>query len=129
MMAWKKREWEKWEAELKKAKNPERLVTISFFKVLLSFKQELKFPENPNPQRRFQDIKDRGYTLSIYPIGNKQWGKMLLPIPLHEEMGYEAFTPQFKSRVIRLFKGINAYEAKETARTSLIPDHKFSEIR
>lgn len=54
---------------------------------------------------------------------------MLLPIPLNPKMGYEVFTPQFKSRVIRLFNGINAYEAKKTAIKSLIPDHKFSEVR
>lgn len=129
MKTWKKKEWEKWLDEKKRTKNPEKLVTIDFFEKLLSFKEELDFPPNPNPQRRFQDIKDRGYTLSIYPIGNKQWGKVLLPIPLNEKMGYEVFTPQFKSRVIRLFKGINAYESKQTAAKSLIPDHKFSEVR
>lgn len=129
MKLWKRTEWAKWEAEREKSKNSDKLVTINFFKVLLSFKEETIFPENPNPQRRFQDIKDRGYTLSIYPIGNRQWGKVLLPIPLNEEMGYETFSPQFKARVIRLLKGINAYESKKTAIKSLIPDHKFSEVR
>lgn len=127
---WKKQEWAKWLKLKKSAKKPEDLVTIGFFEVLLSFKEEVDgFPENPNPQRRLQDLKDRGYTISIYPIGNKKWGKMLLPIPLNPQMGYEVFTPQFKSRVIRLFNGINAYEAKKTAVKSLIPDHKFSEVR
>lgn len=129
MKQWKKTEWAKWQKLKKSAKKPEELVTIDFFKVLLSFKEELVFPDNPNPQRRLQDLKDQGYTISIYPIGNKKWGKMLLPIPLNTEMGYETFSPQFKSRVIRLFKGINAYEAKATAPKSLIPDHKFSEVR
>ena len=127
---WKKREWAKWEEVKKNVKNPEELVTIDFFKNLLSFKEEVdSFPDNPNPQRRFQDLKDQGYTISIYPIGGRKWGKMLLPIPLNPKMGYEVFTPQFKSRVIRLFNGINAYEAKKTAIKSLIPDHKFSEVR
>ena len=129
MEEWKRKEWAKWLKVKNSAKKPEELVTIEFFKVLLSFEQELVFPENPNPQRRLQDLKDQGYTISIYPIGKKQWGKMLLPIPLNTEMGYETFTPQFKKRVIRLFNGINAYEAKMTARKSLIPDHKFSEVR
>lgn len=130
MAAWKKKEWSKWLRLRRKAKNPKDLVTIGFFKVLLSFNEEVDtFPANTNPQRRFQDLKDRGYTISMYPIGNKKWGKMLLPIPLNAEMGYEVFTSQFKSRVIRLFKAVNAYEAKETARKSLIPDHKFSEVR
>ena len=129
MKKWRQREWAKWQEVRKSSRKPEELVTIGFFEVLLSFKEELVFPDNPNPQRRLQDLKDQGYTISIYPIGNKQWGKMLLPIPLNTEMGYETFTPQFKNRVIRLFNGINAYEAKATAKKSLIPDHKFSEIR
>lgn len=129
MKKWRQREWAKWQEVRKASRKPEELVTIGFFEVLLSFKEELVFPDNPNPQRRLQDLKDQGYTISIYPIGNKQWGKMLLPIPLNTEMGYETFTPQFKNRVIRLFNGINAYEAKATAKKSLIPDHKFSEIR
>lgn len=130
MAKWKRTEWAKWAAQRRSAKNPESLITIDFFKVLLSFKEEDKgLPKNPNGQRRLQDLKDQGYTIAIYPIGNRRWGKMLLPIPLNAAMGYETFTPQFKSRVIRLFNGINAYEAKETARKSLIPDHKFSEVR
>ena len=127
---WAKTEWAKWEAIKEKSTNPEKLITIQFFRILLSFKEEVdSFPQNANPQRRLQDIKDRGYTISIYPIGNKKWGKMLLPIQLNEVMQYEVFSPQFKSRVIRLFNGINAYEAKKTPKKSLIPDHKFSEIR
>lgn len=129
MEKWRKKEWNKWKKMRNATKKPENLVTIKFFEKLLSFKQEVNLPDNPNPQRRLQDLKDQGYTISIYPIGNKQWGKMLLPIPLNSQMGYETFTPQFKSRVIRLFKGINAYEAKTTAKKSLIPDHKFSEVR
>lgn len=127
---WVKREWSKWEERRAQFKNPEKFVTYGFFKTLISLKEEVSgFPENPNPQRRLQDIKDEGYTVSIYPVGNMKWGKMLLPLPLHAQMGYEVFTPQFKARVIRLFNGINAYEAKPTAHKSLIPDHKFSEVR
>ena len=89
MESWRKQEWSKWEKLKKTTKKPEDLVTIDFFKVLLSFKEEIEnFPDNPNPQRRFQDLKDQGYTISIYPIGNKKWGKMLLPIPLNAKMGY-----------------------------------------
>ncbi|MCM1519904.1 MAG: hypothetical protein NC098_03885 [Lachnoclostridium sp.] len=44
-------------------------------------------------------------------------------------MGYETFSSQFKARVVRLLKGINAYECKATTRKGLIPDHKFSEVR
>lgn len=107
-------------------------VTPLFFKVLLSFKEEFeKFPVNPNSARRIQDIKDAGYTLASVPRakGLKGYNRILLPLPLHAEMGYETFTPQFKARVIRLLKERNAFEAKVTAKKALIPDHKFSEVR
>lgn len=107
-------------------------VTPKFFKVLLSFKEEFdRFPTNPNPARRIQDIKDAGYTLASVPRpkGLKGYNRILLPIPLHSEMGYETFSPQFKARVIRLLRGRNAFEARETAPKTLIPDHKFSEVR
>lgn len=107
-------------------------VTPLFFDVLLSFKEEFeRFPMNPNSARRIQDIKDAGYTLASVPRpdGLKGYNRILLPLPLHAEMGYETFTPQFKARVIRLLRGRNAYEARVTAKKALIPDHKFSEVR
>jgi len=107
-------------------------VTPLFFKVLLSFKEEFeRFPMNPNSARRIQDIKDAGYTLASVPRQNglKGYNRILLPLPLHAEMGYETFTPQFKARVIRLLKEQNAFEARVTAKKALIPDHKFSEVR
>ena len=107
-------------------------VTSAFFKVLLSFREEFeRFPTNPNSARRIQDIKDAGYTLASVPrpSGLKGYSRILLPIPLYTEMGYEAFTPQFKARVVRLLKGRNAFEARATSPRTLIPDHKFSEIR
>lgn len=107
-------------------------VTTLFFNALLSFKEEFEnLPANPNPARRIQDIKDAGYTLASVPRGNglKGYNRILLPLPLHTEMGYETFTPQFKARVVRLLKERNAYEARVTAKKALIPDHKFSEVR
>ena len=107
-------------------------VTPLFFNVLLSFKEEFEnLPANPNSARRIQDIKDAGYTLASVPRadGQRGYNRILLPIPLHTEMGYETFTPQFKARVIRLLSERNAYEARVTAKKALIPDHKFSEVR
>ena len=107
-------------------------VTPLFFDVLLSFKEEFeRFPMNPNSARRIQDIKDAGYTLASVPRpgGLKGNNRILLPLPLHAEMGYETFTPQFKARVIRLLRERNAFEARVTAKKALIPDHKFSEVR
>ena len=107
-------------------------VTPLFFDVLLSFKEEFeRFPMNPNSARRIQDIKDAGYTLASVPRpeGLKGYNRILLPLPLHTEIGYETFTPQFKARVIRLLRKRNAFEARVTAKKALIPDHKFSEVR
>lgn len=123
MKKWEKTERAKWEKS-----NAD--VTKEFFFVLLSFKEETEFPPNDNPARRIQDIKDAGYTVASIPGGPKKKTKrILLPIPLNSEMGYETFTPQFKARVIRLLKGINAFEARPTTVKGLIPDHKFSEVR
>lgn len=107
-------------------------VTPDFFNTLLSFKEEFEnFPYNTNPARRIQDIKDTGYTIASVPRPNglKGYNRILLPLPLYTETGYETFTPQFKARVIRLLKQQNAFEAKRTNKKALIPDHKFSEVR
>lgn len=107
-------------------------VTSLFFNILLSFKEEFeRFPMNPNSARRIQDIKDAGYTLASVPRpkGLKGYNRILLPIPLHAEMGYETFPSQFKARVIRLLNERNAFEARVTNKKALIPDHKFSEVR
>lgn len=121
-------EWEK--KERKKWVESKADITKQFFFRLLSFKEEIDFPANDNPARRIQDIKDAGYTLaSIANSDGRKTSRILLPIPLTAQIGYEIFTPQFKNRVIRLLKGINAYEAKPTAIKALIPDHKFSEVR
>jgi hypothetical protein len=123
MDEWRRTEWAKWE------KN-NALVTKEFFRTLLSFKEETEFPANDNPARRIQDIKDFGYTLASIPRSvNGKTSRILLPIPLNNKMGYETFTPQFKNRVIRLLRGVNCYEAKQTNAKALIPDHKFSEVR
>lgn len=123
MKKWAKTERDKWEKS-----NAD--VTKEFFFVLLSFKEEADFPANDNPARRIQDIKDAGYTVASIPGGpNKKTKRVLLPIPLNTEMGYETFTSQFKARVIRLLKGVNAFEARPTTVKGLIPDHKFSEVR
>lgn len=123
---------EKWRATETKRGLIGGNVTPLFFNVLLSFQEEFeRFPMNPNSARRIQDIKDAGYTIASVPRPNglKGFNRIMLPIPLHAQMGYETFTPQFKARVIRLLKERNAFEARVTAKKALIPDHKFSEVR
>lgn len=129
MKVWRLREWKKWETNRGN-------VTKWIFKELLSFKGVHIFPlpdgtYSDNPAKRIQEIKNAGYTVASVPSENnkQKTDRVLLPIPLNNELGYETFTPQFKNRVIRLLNGINAYEAKPTSKSSLIPDHKFSEVR
>ena len=123
MKKWRETERKAWE----KSKAD---VTKEFFFALLTFKPVIDFPPNDNPARRIQDIKDAGYTVAtIHHYQDRKSARILLPIPKSYEMGYETFSPQFKARVIRLLKGINAYECKPTTPKGLIPDHKFSEVR
>lgn len=91
-----------------------------------------KFPQNNNPQKIFQAIKDNGYILSILR-GSKEncnhtryW---LLPLPKIGETIYEKMSPVFRARVIRILEGFDAYEGKKTSVRALLPDHKFPEIR
>jgi len=127
--------------EAKKQKNADKksrgkketeIVTPYFLLALLTLEETSgdKLPVNRNPQRRLQDLKDGGYTIPIVQYGREKTTSTLLPFPKHKEMGYEkGFTKQFKARVIRLLKGRNAFEARVTSAKSLIPDHKFSEVR
>lgn len=120
------------EDKVSRGKKPTEIVTPYFLLELLTLQETSgdKLPKNRNPQRRLQDLKDSGYTIPIVQYGREKTTSTLLPFPKHEEMGYEkAFTKQFKARVIRLLKQRNAFEAKETPVKSLIPDHKFSEVR
>lgn len=115
-----------------RGKKETEIVTPYFLLKLLTLEETSgdKLPRNRNPQRRLQDLKDSGYTIPIVQYGREKTTSTLLPFPKHEEMGYEkGFTKQFKARVIRLLKCRNAFEARVTSAKSLIPDHKFSEVR
>lgn len=112
-------------------------VTKLFFDKLINLKLnsvENDLPSNPNFARRIQDIKELGYTIATYP--NKSSSKtskgtclMLLPIPKGNITGYETISEKLKNRILSVLKQINVYENKVIQGNSLIPDHKFSEIR
>lgn len=115
-----------------RGKKTTEIVTPYFLLALLTLKETAgdELPVNRNPQRRLQDLKDGGYTIPIVQYGRVKTTSTLLPFPKYKEMGYEkAFTKQFKARVIRLLNSRNAFEARVTQAKSLIPDHKFSEVR
>lgn len=121
----------KWiKEELKAWKNKGGDVTTKFFKKLASLEwvDADVFPNNPNPQRRIQDIKEMGYTLATKKNGRK-FQRLLVPIPKGPAQGYEVFSPKFKALAIKTLDALNVYELSSANKGSLIPDHKFPEIR
>jgi len=133
--------WEKWkneQANFWKSK-PRAETTKEFFDVLISnFKWhsvETDFPKNPNWARRIQDIKEFGYTLatntSMYDRVLKQncTHILLIPLPRGGITGYEVWTKETRSRILKTLNYFDEYEAKLTKKEGLLPDHKFPEIR
>ncbi|WP_345991940.1 hypothetical protein AAEU33_08125 [Chryseobacterium sp. Chry.R1] len=86
------------------------------------------FPPNDNPQRRIQDIKEKGYTIASKRNGRKA-ERLLLPIPRGISMGYEVFSKKFRDKALKTLKSTNIYELSSANKHGLLPDHKFPEIR
>jgi hypothetical protein len=92
-------------------------------------------PENSNPTRRIQDLKEFGYTLSTNikhycPTCNKNnTHYLLLPIERcgNSGNGYETWSPALRKRIIKLLGSIDVFE--NVVSPHCLPDHKFSEIR
>ena len=103
-------------------------VTIHFFNELIKMKWTSSFPQNDNPQRRIQDIKEKGYTIASRRNGRKA-ERLLLPIPRGAETGYEFFSLKFRKKAIQTLKEVNVYELSSANKHGLLPDHKFPEIR
>lgn len=130
---WKEAQREFWKDKSK------AVVTKEFFDVLSkNFEYtcvSCSMPSNPNFARRIQDLKEMGYTISTKtsehcPLCGKNTTQIaLLPLPRGGITGYETWSAELRKRIIRLLKGYDAFEAKQTNKYSLLPDHKFSEIR
>jgi hypothetical protein len=133
--------WEQWRNEQNifwKTK-PNADITKGFFEVLAKeFKWccvSCELPPNPNPQRRIQDIKEFGYTISTMP--NKVCEKcnkstthmLLLPLPRGGITGYETWSKELRDKIIKTLETYDVFEAKVTKKEGLLPDHKFPEIR
>ncbi len=103
-------------------------VTVHFFNELLKMKWTSNFPQNDNPQRRIQDIKEKGYTIASRRNGRKA-ERLLLPIPRGTETGYEIFSASFRKKALKTLNEINIYELSSANKHGLLPDHKFPEIR
>ena len=97
--------------------------------------QGCELPPNPNWARRTQDIKEMGYTLATHTkifckkCGSNKTHLMLLPLPRGSETGYETWSPHLRAKILRELACYDAYENCTRPSTSLLPDHKFPEIR
>ena len=131
--------WSEWRQEqnLFWQSKPGAAVTKPFFDAMLPFEWvcSCKFPPNPNPQRRIQDIKEFGYTVASFinrsclECGRKKIAHLLVPLPRGGLSGYEAWSPSLRTRIVNVLNGYDVYEASTTNKSGLLPDHKFPEIR
>ena len=105
-------------------------VTTPFFKRLLRMDWVMGngFPQNQNPQRRIQDIKDKGYTVVSMREGTG-WKRKLVPLPRRTAHVYETISPELRSRILSVLNSENVYELSTANQAGLLPDHKFPEIR
>lgn len=133
--------WAGWHAEQVRfwQTKPRAAKTKQFFDVL---SQEPKWqcvncnlPPNPNPARRIQDLKEFGYTLATNT--KRQCAScranttqlLLLPLSRGGITGYETWTPETRSRIVKVLACYDAFEGKVGRKEGLLPDHKFPEIR
>lgn len=111
-------------------------VTGRFFEQLLSlgWMSSNDYPLNPNgrpnsnPQRRIQDIKDKGYTVVFQEGNDNEASKaILVPLPRRDAHIYESISPNLRRRILAVLTRENAYDLSSGG--GLIPDHKFPEMR
>lgn len=130
---WAQREGDRWSRD-----HGSKPITKLFFAQLLNLRWNcvaLDLPANPNWARRIQDIKEAGYLLAtdtqrFCPVCGKNTTHIqLIPYEKGAATGYEVFSSPLKRRIIRLLGGVNVYEARVVSPNTLIPDHKFPEIR
>lgn len=117
-----------------------KVVTRPFFEVMKGklgnwVCQGCELPTNANWARRTQDIKEMGYTFATNTkkqcakCGGNKTHLMLLPIQRGSETGYETWSPQLRTKIMRSLECYDAYEDCNRPAASLLPDHKFPEIR
>ena len=105
-------------------------VTVPIFRILLNqcgkwvWNKDFK---NPNSQRRIQDIKEKGFTIATKIDGRNTY-HMLLPFPRVLAPTYETIPTRIRKAIFLALHGEDAYSGKQ-AGLSVLPDHKFPEIR
>lgn len=121
----------------KSRKAEEQLVTKPLFYDLLKFQWACVpciLPGNSNPARRYQALKDFGYSIATNSLQCQQCKKktthiILVPLPRRGTLGYETMSPGFKRKCLELLNYYDAYEGKTGNKKELLPEHKFPEIR
>jgi len=133
--------WSSWKSEQEKFwdAKPNAKITQSFFDALAqNFTWtcvSCSLPTNPNFARRIQDLKEFGYTLATNTnryctkCSEKTTQLILLPIKRGGITGYETWTPELRTRIIKILSSFDSFEAKALRKEGLLPDHKFPEIR
>lgn len=111
--------------------------TRPFFEALKGGKwtcRQCGLPQNPNWARRTQDIKELGYTIATDTSRFCNQCKcnttqlIMLRLPRGGTTGYETWSATLRARIVKV---LDHYDVYENARrqASLLPDHKFPEIR
>jgi hypothetical protein len=113
-------------------------VTKPIFEKLLSLDwccTNHSFGSNTNIARRYQEIKEMGYTLAsdknraCPECQKRRLHLLLIPLPLGAETGYEVWSPALRKRIVKVLGSYDAFEGRKTSPHGLLPDHKFPEIR
>lgn len=92
-------------------------------------------PTNPNWARRIQDLKEFGYTLATNTKKHctncraNTTQLLLLPLSRGGISGYETWTPETRTKIIKVLNCYDSFEGKIGRKEGLLPDHKFPEIR
>lgn len=110
--------------------------TKSFFDAYLSMnwvKPGNDLNGSDHPASRTRDIKKKGYTI-IADTGRTVNGVpghfyRLLPFPRNFGFEYEQMSAKFRTRTKRLLRMTDAYEYRVVPESTLLPDHKFPEVR
>ena len=91
-------------------------------------------PNNPNWARRWQDLKEDGYTTATIPshycetCNGKRAKIIMLRYPREVVTGYETIPPRLRKRILETLGHHDVYEDR-IRKKGLLPEHKFPEIR
>lgn len=111
-------------------------VTLPIFKALLDSKWKCvsHLAQTNNPQRRIQDIKDKGFILATDTnrfckrCKKKTTHHILLRFQSGVLRKYEGWSSTLRKKIIKVLGSRDVYEDRK-AGADILPDHKFPEAR